>query len=49
MGEDALGIGLEMIMEAWGFEFPFNNQKCIYRQVGTAVAALFDRAFTMQL
>lgn len=22
----ALGIGFEMIMEAWGFEFPFNNR-----------------------
>ena len=23
---EALGIGLEMIMEAWGFEFPFNSR-----------------------
>ncbi len=23
---DRLGIGLEMIMEAWGFEFPFNSR-----------------------
>lgn len=28
---ESLGIGLEMIMEAWGFEFPFNS-----RQIFTA-------------
>jgi hypothetical protein len=24
---EELGIGLEMIMEAWGFEFPFNSRQ----------------------
>lgn len=24
---EALGVGLEMIMEAWGFEFPFNSRQ----------------------
>ena len=24
---DALGLGFEMIMEAWGFEFPFNSRQ----------------------
>ena len=26
LAAEALGIGFEMIMEAWGFEFPFNNR-----------------------
>jgi hypothetical protein len=29
---DELGLGIEMIMEAWGFEFPFNSRQIFTRE-----------------
>ena len=40
---ESSGIGLEMIMEAWGFEFPFNSREILRARMGRAVAALSDR------
>ena len=38
-----LDIGIEMIMEGWGFEFPFNHRDALHGGMGRALDALSHR------